>query len=63
MRSQPPSLRYRFDPPTVSALLKLRWWDLPRRIIAELRPLLTDPDVAVLLAALSAENAADGLVD
>lgn len=42
-------LKMRFDEATVSALIELAWWDLPRHAVARLAPLLQSGDVAGLL--------------
>lgn len=43
-------IRYRFDPPAVEALLKIRWWDWDDEQIREALPLLSSPDVDLFIA-------------
>lgn len=42
-------LRFRFDEPTIAALLDAAWWDLPRAQIEALIPDLQSPDVPRLI--------------
>lgn len=47
-------IRYRFDAPTVAALLALTWWDWPDEVIAERADALRD--VRVLVATYARET-------
>lgn len=42
-------LKLRFDEATISALVDLAWWDLPRHAVARLGPFLQSGDVEALL--------------
>ncbi|MFM9975809.1 MAG: CatB-related O-acetyltransferase [Beijerinckiaceae bacterium] len=46
------TIRYRFDPTTISKLLASRWWDLPRETILPLVPLLQSNDIDGFLLAI-----------
>ena len=50
-------IRYRFDEPTVAALLDIAWWDLPPDDVARLIPLLQSDRVAELIRAVRALRA------
>ena len=43
-------IRSRFDETTMDALLQIAWWDWPEADIERMIPLLSSPDVDVLLA-------------
>ena len=47
-------LRHRFDTPTVDALLRSAWWDLPHASVSRLVPLLQGGSAAELVAAVDA---------
>ncbi len=38
-------LKYRFDGELIDLLLAFRWWELPPEELAEVLPLLCDPDL------------------
>ena len=42
----------RFDDDLAGLLLRFRWWDLPPEELAEMLPLLCDPDLAKVKKAL-----------
>jgi acetyltransferase-like isoleucine patch superfamily enzyme len=44
-------IRYRFDEPTIGALLRLRWWDWPRERVEANLPLLLSPDISTFIDA------------
>ena len=43
-------IRFRFDEPTIEALLKIAWWDWPIEKIAEAMPLMLSNDVKGFVA-------------
>jgi acetyltransferase-like isoleucine patch superfamily enzyme len=50
-------IRYRFDEPTIAALLESAWWDLPREQVADLVPLLQSDRIPELVEAVRALRA------
>lgn len=44
-------VRWRFPPDVIRELLELRWWDLPRSRVLELKPLLLQPDIRLFIEA------------
>lgn len=53
-------IRYRFDEPTVAALLRIRWWDWPRnRVLAHVDE-LNAPDVGAFVARHDPDGPAGG---
>ena len=50
-------IRFRFEEPTIAALLEAAWWDLPREDVEALIPLLQSERIEELLAAVAARRA------
>ena len=46
-------IKKRFGQPLISLLEKLKWWDLPPEELADILPLLCDPDLEKVQAALA----------
>lgn len=51
-------VKYRFDEETRARLVATRWWELPRGRLELLIPLLSSPDVGLLLSELERERGA-----
>ena len=53
-------IRRRFDATIVAALLEARWWELPRRVLAPIIPLLQSERIAEAITAIKAARGAAG---